>query len=137
MSCKHKTKQLTVGSREGEVDLGNYDLIKELWNADLSTTHDCESEPTQGKTSIVFRSSNDAELFLTIVNSGDDDNHRTLTERATRSGMDNKEPWALNLGVFPSDQNSRSEVDINLCVQILIPKADYDDVLNLMRDFNS
>jgi len=136
MSCKHKKGYLQVGKISSDIDLGVYDLIKELWIAEIYTPDACEST-ADGRISITFRASLDAEELLTAINSVDDQNEAcSLSERSQFLSSLCLDNWDFEIGIVYSDPSNKFASKILLVMIVTFPKSDYDEVLRRVKEHN-
>jgi hypothetical protein len=136
MTCTHTKGYLQVGSFSTDIDLGIYDLIKELWTAKIYTTDACESTENGG-VSITFRASLGVEKLLTIINSPDDlDEECSLAERSQLLTMTCLDKWDYDLGFVYSDPSDKFASEIILVIILKFPKSDYDEVLRRVKEYN-
>jgi len=137
MICTHKKGSLQVRDVYCEIDLGIYDLIKELWMAEICTTDACEST-VDDRISITFRATLGAEDLLTIINSVDDhDKECSLSERSQLLSSTCPDKWNYDLGFVYSDPKNKFESKIILVIILTFPKSDYDEVLRRVKEHNS
>ena len=132
----HNKKLLHVAGLEADIDLAIYDLIRELWIADLMTVDACESVPELDMIGITFSCSHNAESFLSIIKTYDDGSAGTLSDRALSFSHDDEDSWHLTVGLCVHDEVSLGE-EVSIGIRILIPQSDYDEVLLRMQDYNS
>ena len=65
-SDKHRTVHLTIGDDDAEIDVKIASLVKEMWQAGITTTQSCQDSPP-GWIWLEFASSGDLAKFLNIV----------------------------------------------------------------------
>jgi len=137
MICTHKKGYLKVGDISCDIDLGIYDLIKELLKADIFLSNSCEST-IDDRIAITFRSTLGVEDLLSIINTTEDqDEECSLSERSQFSASQCLDTWDYDLGFVYSDPSNKFASDIILVMIVTFPESDYDEVLRRVKEHNN
>lgn len=145
----HATKQVRIGDRVAEIDIGIAELVKQIWIANIDTTNSCE-ENEPGIAWLQFPASWDAIEFLNIVGGDYCDDIKSLYNRIRREwqvGDDTTGEW--NYEVDPWDisvdqrevggeieEKSEGDRDFLLAVSMRFPTSDIPELVRRLEKFN-
>ena len=142
---KHKTTKLPCPFYENqliEIDNGIFDLIDEIWKADIKTCNSCEDNVPANYMWIQFCPASDGDSFLEIIMNGHDENDKLSKRILNRADKNN---WNIeyipeNINEYTdSDDDEPSEgkvIDFISNLSIRFHKSDYKQILKRLKAHN-
>jgi hypothetical protein len=145
-SIKHKTTRIACPFYENqtiEIDNGIFDLISELWKANIKTCSSCEDDMPANYMWIEFCPASDGDSFLEIIMNGYEENDKLSLRILDRADKNNwiieYIPENINEYTDSDDDEATSEskvIDFISNLSIRFPKSDYKQILKRIKAHN-